>query len=349
MSTSNQYNVSFASAVERRLSDAVNCEHSQDHFPTSFGGSRFDVYKQLKQKLFQTYFRDVNAGLAVDGNGAAFTHHDISHVDELIRQVGSLLGVSSNASTPAIEQLKPYEYFVLLVACLVHDAGNLDGRKGHAQRARKVLRSISEQMLTVEEINLIAKIAEAHGGKTRDGDKDTISHLNSSSGVGSVKVRPQLLAAIVRLADELSESELRASSRTHPNSTFPNHYCRRIGVAVDYDDRSISLSFTLIDDDAVMEGVDEDGEEMYFLDYICNRIVKTELERRYCNRFMRGFCSYDQLKVEVNFLKDDDVYADPIHFILAEDGYPSEGDDIREKVKFDVQKIAEKYRQLDAE
>lgn len=335
--------VNLDSPLEVRLKELVEMENAHNDFPYT-GDNRFELYKSIKTNLHRDYYRDIDGALTKDSGGSAYTRHDLGHVDDVIRKAGQLLGANSSAQEPALNRLKPYEVFVLLVACLIHDAGNNEGRSGHAGRARKVLKDVSDGKLDHQEVSLISKIARAHGGKTAAGSKDTIGELQIRDGAEHITVKPRVLAALLRIADELAENSRRANRRKEEESRFPNMFCTTISISVDYRSRWISLNFAIADDDCALFAADENGDEMYFLDYISKRVAKTELERRYCDRYLRGFATFDVIRVNIELLKDDHEW-DAIHFELREDGYPNADDldDFRRSM-INGAEIAKKYQ-----
>ncbi|MCC5968319.1 MAG: hypothetical protein JJU15_00025 [Pararhodobacter sp.] len=316
--------INLDSPLEVRLKELVDRKNSQNEFPYT-GDNRFELYTSIKSQLQKDYYRDIDGGLTKDSGGGAFTRHDLGHVDDVIRKAGQVLGANSEAAEPAMNRLKPYEVFVLLVACLIHDAGNIDGRKGHANRARRVLQDVAGKRLDTKEIGLISKIASAHGGETAAGSPDTIGALPIRDGVEHITVKPRLIAAVLRLADELAENTRRANRRDVESSRFPNLFCSTISISVDYKSRWISLNFAVGDHNCILFGKDENGEDMFFLDYISQRVAKTELERRYCDRYLRGFATFDHIRVNIELLRDHDEWH-AIHFELKEDGYPNSND-----------------------
>ncbi len=338
------YDVQFATPLERHFESLMLQDDAHNQFPY-VSINRLDFYKQIKSKINQTYYRDTDSGLTADSRGGAFTHHDLGHVDDVIRKAGQLLGTGSDINEPALLRLTHHEVFVLLVACLIHDAGNREGRTGHASRARSILRSVTDQRLDQKEVSIISKIAEAHGGTTVNGSKDTIGQLRLEDGVEQSRIRPRQLAAILRLADELAENPRRASTRTAELSDFPNRYCTAISIRVDCQNRALSLDFCVADEDCELYGKSEKGDEMYFVDYIRSRVVKTELERRYCDRFLRGFATFDETRVNMEFIRNDQEWNN-IHFELKEDGYPSvEPDAVLSPNKLNGTAIASKYKE----
>ena len=339
------YDVNFDNRLERELEKRAFLSSEPSGFPP-VGINRFDLYKRIKSSLNDKYYRDVGSGLTADTHGGAFTRHDLGHVDDVIRRAGELLGDGSEAETPAISQLKSFEIFVLLVACLIHDVGNLIGRSEHEQRARKALSEVAPE-LSPKECSLIARIARAHGGKARNGSKDTIGELPIEDGVESSKVYPQRLAAVLRYADELAENSRRANSRHHELSDYPNRFCQCISVRIDYDSRRVSLDFTVSDEDCVLYSSDETETKMYFVDYIIKRVKKAELERRYCDRFTRGFATFLETRVNIEFLKEHVDFHNE-HFELRESGYPQLDDDLTlGDNKFSGEEIAKMYREAE--
>lgn len=338
------FEINVENPLEKHLRNLLDDSETSDKFPY-IGIDRFQLYTNIKSKLNKDYYRDIGSSLAADTDGAAFTRHDLGHVNDVIRRAGQLLGLGSEANSPAYANLRPYEIFVLLVACLIHDAGNIEGRKDHAIKARGILRKVCDNHLDGNEIGVISRIARAHGGKTPEGSLDTIGKLDRRDGVEDITVRPQLLASILRLADELAENSNRSNTRKEDKSRYPNLYCKCISTRIDYKSRWIKLDFTISDDDCKIFEKNEFGTEMYFLDYVLNRIAKTEVERRYCDRFLRGFATYTETRVGIELLKND-IEWHQIHFVLMEDSYPDIDIEKNLSSKLDANEIAERYAKM---
>lgn len=336
--------ISLDSPLEVRLKTLVEGENAHHEFPYT-GDNRFEIYTSIKSKLQKDYFRDIDGALTKDSDGGAYTRHDLGHVDDVIRKAGQLLGANSDSEEPAMERLKPYEVFVLLVACLIHDAGNIEGREGHADRTRRVLREVSDKKLDEKEISLISKIARAHSGTTTNGSPDTIGDLQTRDGAENITVKPRRLAAILRIADELAENTRRANRRDEELSNFPNLFCSTISVGIDYLNRWIALNFAVSDENCALFAKSPSGTDMFFMDYISDRVAKIELERRYCDRYLRGFATFEMTRVNVEFLKDD-IEWNSIHFEMKDDGYPGADDlDVFRKEKINGESIAHQYNE----
>ena len=150
---------------------------------SSFPNTTIDycvLYKGLVQHLRSNIYKDVDAGLAANTiEHGLYTAHNSEHFDEVVLYAGELLGVKDGSED--VKNLSPYELYVLLVAIRVHDAGNIHGREEHERKCFTVLRNCGAASGDDDaEKKIIGSIAQAHGGKTPAGDKDTIGALDPS-------------------------------------------------------------------------------------------------------------------------------------------------------------------------
>jgi hypothetical protein len=190
------------------------------------------------------------------------------------------------------------------------------------------------------EQKLVASIAQAHGGKTRVGDKDTIPNAISDpvALIENFKVHGRRLAALVRLADELSENHRRADpdavrkeSCLHPENAKPpqsvihNMYCQLINTHVDYRGGSLTIEYQLENQFLNVKypiSVMEEQLDIFMVDYIVQRVEKIEMERRYCNRFVRDFVAYVRCRVTLKIYDEYDDAMPPLGLDLEDVGYP---------------------------
>lgn len=322
-------NISLASDLEQLLKKVARSTGSK--FPRR-NGKYFEHYVSIKQRIADKYYAVTGAALAQKGD--RYTKHDISHVDDVIDAAGMMLGFNSESSSPAYKSLAPYEVFVLLVAILLHDAGNAIRRQGHEKKAAEILREVASAAgLSEFEHRIISSIAQSHGGEMDDGNKDTITALMSEPepNIGKIKIHAWRLAALVRFADELSENHTRADEVAIDNEGTPdvsllaNLYCVVINPKIDFVGKSVHLAFTV--DRQLLPRVfkvpdGKDGtKEIMFVDYIAERLEKCERERRYCNRFLAGFASYDRIRAKL-VIMDSHREIDTIAVDLEEVGYP---------------------------
>ncbi len=324
----------------------------------------FEQYLNIKEWLTKKHFRDAGAGLATDGN--RYTQHDLGHVNDVIEVAGCMLRIKQKS-----ELLTGFETYILLVAILLHDSGNAEGRREHEQKTAKIIREMGDVAGTcTQEKKLAAKIARSHGGTTlykNIGTKDTIAVLINSiydTFPNDVKIRPRLLAAVLRLSDELAEKPSRANSIAVKEVSDPkitkykpdvvhNLYCSIVQIKVFPDSHEINISFD-VDKSLLTQKfkIKEDNKEgicevvdVYLIDYIVNRLEKSDRERRYCNRFMMGLLHFDSISVTIEITNDFET-LDTICLKIEERGFPDAASGVSIKgldEKLDGDVLYEKY------
>jgi len=136
----------------------------------------FELYKGLVSHLKTSIYKDIDSGLAANSKIPGFyTAHNAEHFDEVVHHAGMLLGVETGEE---YINLTAYETYILLVAIRVHDVGNIYGREGHEKKCFTILKNMGPISGDDDaEKKIIAKIAQAHGGKNSLGSNDTISEL----------------------------------------------------------------------------------------------------------------------------------------------------------------------------
>lgn len=317
----------------------------------------FERYREIVRHLREEVYPLIDAGLAgLSEDQGLYTLHGADHFDEVVRYAGELQGCKTGQEQP---RLSAYELFVLLVAIRIHDAGNMFGREGHERRAFQILREMGDAAGNDDfEKRIIADIAEAHGGRTPGGSRDTIGHLRSTGEkYYSAKIRSRLLAAIVRFADEICESQSRAARKLLAANAIPKHneafhkYAECI-KSVTIEDGFVSLDYHFSVQDALRKWgkgkSPSDVEEVFLQDEILARLDKMMLERQYCARFMRDVCDVRGIKVAIE-IHDENFQRvlDDISLTSEDEGYPELASCLHER--YSGYTGAELYRKLTAE
>lgn len=298
-----------------------------------------DQYRGLLNHLRTEVYPLVDAGLAANSDGEGFyTAHNGEHFDEVVRYAGELLGVETGDEE--VDKLEPYELYILLVAIRIHDAGNVHGREDHEKKCFSVLRNCGAASGNDDaEKKVIASIAQAHGGRTMAGNKDTIGELQEREPLGKCFIRPRLLASIVRFADEICESRNRAANYLLAHGTMPKHsvlfhkYAASITASVvEHEENRLTLSYKVtLEDISQPWGCAKTGEktESYLIDEILERLEKMDRERRYCNRFSRQVYTIDSIRARIDVMKTIHGIPETIESIgvpeLYDSGYPDDG------------------------
>lgn len=292
------------------------------------------MYQGLLNHLRANIYKDIDAALASNSASPGFyTAHNGEHFDEVVHYAGSLLGVEIGNEEVALE---PYELYILLVAIRIHDAGNIHGREEHEKKCFSVLRNCGAASGDDDsEKKVIALIAQAHGGKTSAGNKDTIGELKDKEPLGKFFIRSRLIASIVRFADEICESRSRAANYLLAYGSIPKHnelfhkYAAAICASViSNKDRRLTLSYKVkLEDISHPWGCAISGTktESYLIDEILERLEKMDRERRYCNRFSREIYTIDSIRATIDVI-DQDVETIKAIAVpeLCDFGYPDD-------------------------
>jgi len=290
------------------------------------------LYQGLVNYLRAELYSDIDTGLAVNSLVPGFyTAHNAEHFDEVIQYAGFLLGVDTGDENI---DLSPYEIYILLVAIRIHDAGNIHGREMHEKKCFSVLRECGDVAGSDNaEKKIIATIAQAHGGKTNAGDKDTIGDLESSKTVSKGIIRPRLIASIVRFADEICENRNRASNYSLKHGTLPKHsevfhkYAASISGNAIKDQRLFIDYKVSLEDIKKSWGCAVGGEktETFLVDEILERLEKMDRERRYCNIYSRELYTVNSIRASIQVI-DEDHDHETVENIpvpeLSDSGYP---------------------------
>jgi hypothetical protein len=269
---------------------------------------------------------DVEKGAAVNDeqDGLFLNNHGPEHIAAVIDRASTIL----NAAQAAIS---PYEGYLVLFAIHLHDTGNLLGRAEHEKNCRQIMKVLGNRAGDDElEKRWITRIATAHGGKTAQGGRDTISHLIPDPDLTLLgeRVRPQFLAALLRLADELADDRSRASrfalaaGAVSEASEIFHQYSQSLH-SVTIGEREIMLDFDFSQEVASKRFL-KGGQPTFLLDEIFTRTIKMHTERMYCMRFLRPHIRLDEIRVHIEVFDND--YANQVAHIryrLLETGYPA--------------------------
>lgn len=243
----------------------------------------FDQYQKLAEGLVPVHEEVVSGASSTDGGW--LTDHGPKH----IARVGS---VAANISEQMGAELVPYEIFLLLLSIQVHDIGNISGRASHENRIDEVWSRVFGPLgFDSLDKNMAIQIASTHGG-TFDGSKSTLRAVEAQTKYKNISIRPRLLAAILKLADELAEEVHRASTVIMEIGSLPKEsaifhiYSSGLHTThIEADTGTIELKFAFSSDRFCLKFGKGEGE-VFLLDEIYERTLKTWSEAIYCSRFL---------------------------------------------------------------
>ena len=325
--------------------------------------SKYDVFRDYlanglhKEVTKQAIFHEIQKADKLD-EIIWLNDHGPEHILAVIERASQLLDNGKDDTTNFSYSLNAREVFLLLNAIQVHDIGNFYGRVGHEQKAfETVKQGLTPILFDSTEAKCIYDIAHVHGGKViyKDGtsNKNTIRKIKAQITSDGYLVRLQMLAAILRFADELADEKKRADIESLNNGTitkgsevFHAFSACLDSIKVDHSKLTIEVHFKLPKKYVTRtfgKIVSKNGKkaivDCYLLDEIYNRMLKMHHERIYCAKFWKGMIEVDRIWVEIEFYNDIkageeiidfehlQVHQD-ITFTLHDNGYPANSGDI---------------------
>ena len=280
---------------------------------TPFQQEYFFSYYHQKIRLINHFYSHINEELK------HFNDHGPNHIFRIFKIYEQILRINFPYFTEdSIEEsvnissisLNFFEIYLLLSATLWHDIYNLIDRNEHALK----LESFPEFEKTVfiqDEIkNYILKVAKSHSGE----DAIEKNILDDEIHCFNELIDLKFIAAVLRLADELDESEERIDWTYYKQTGIIsdeekifwefNHCIKRIYS--DPDKRSIEIN-CYVEDSKIFEIFKKKGKKVALIDEIIYRINKINEERKYNCKFLSNkFLVFEKITLELKILKTDD-------------------------------------------
>ncbi len=272
--------------------------------------------------------------------------HGPEHIKQVLKQVTKLLELGKI-------QISLYEAYLLLFAIYLHDCGNIHGREQHEKKTKKIMQYLGSKAGTNQyEKIYILSIASAHGGfaNTTSSDKDTIGKIQSND-----KINLKILAALLRLGDELADERGRESGYMMEGKEIPKeseifHYYSYALYDLDFDEHTVKLNYE-IKKSMIDKKYGKGKIEVYLIDEIKARTIKLFKESLYCTRFLKPNVDINKVIVNIGVYENfetDGFNIQPIlqkKYVFEESGYPLENEDF-EKLYPDLKDIdGEKIKQ----
>ena len=268
-------------------------------------------FRAVESHFFQEVHTEVDVGLAISNTLNAepnndgidlMTIHGCRHVSDLINSLDTI--AISIANNPRSMKLDVEEAYILLCAAHLHDAGNIGGRQHHADRSADLLATNKQLFAGTERLQHIFDVARVHTGIHPEYGEDTFRSLH---GDNTRRPRLPLLAAMLRLGDELSESPERVPGpilrwfRTSPMSNLAYRYAEAFRL-FDLQHDQLIIEFRMYPDQHTGT---VDNVELPFFQYLESRIDKLDREARYCSQYGRPDLNIRQILITLHYHKDD--------------------------------------------
>lgn len=268
-----------------------------------------DRYKQIKG-LFESHESQMNI------KNAVLTDHGIKHIHKVQDIIYRL-------AEKRIQELNHHEIYTLCCTSILHDWGNIYGRKDHQLQVQKACnKAFTNHTRDQNEIMLFHNIVASHCGVSRLGTKDTINDIDENGTMHNGKrIRSRLVAALLKLSDELAECPERTSatfieSQDLPEESLMHHfYASHIKIEIDNEnsnEQSIAIALhipTYKDNNEIMTTALSSQKKVpleTYLKFVTTKINKTNDERLYTNFYFDNFIRVKDLTANIRFYKTDD-------------------------------------------
>lgn len=225
------------------------------------------------------------------------TDHGPEHLANVMENAFKLIGNN-------LQVLTCGDLYFLCTIIMLHDVGNIAGRKKHQVKVADIYNDIrQDESKYYHERSLVLQAAAAHCGESKIGDKDTLKQLSESSNLLDEKLRLRELASILRFGDELAEGPQRTcdyiikKGSLNAKSAIYHIYAQITHVYIDIDRIALTYNIDIENSEIKKIGLDK------ILGFIYKRIIKLDEERRYCKYYTSLLNQYKQTHVIFNITK----------------------------------------------
>ena len=285
---------------QRILSSRNNSECSHHSRSVHY----LNKFRAMETHFFEHMHPILDSALAFDSRNRQsadiMTIHGCRHVADLIESLDKIgSSIESNRKDSALD---PLEAYILLCAAHLHDAGNIGGRQDHPDRSGQLIKEHGDLFYDTETRYNIYDVARVHGGASPKYGRDTFRGINVDRFVSP---RLRLLAAILRLGDELSENpervpqELRRWFQTSPESNLAFRYAesfRRFDLQQD----TLNILFSLYPEQHEYRA-QTGGAYTSFFQHLERKIDVIENEVRYCSQYGRPDLDIRRIVITIEY------------------------------------------------
>jgi len=258
----------------------------------------FARYQQARKYLFENIYPKIGESLP------NFTYHDGSHAIDVLENISQLLDDN-------IDKITGETLYFLCLSALFHDVGLIYGRDDHQKKINDIYNDAcgkeSIQKIGNEKI-IISKAVEAHSGKSMNNTNDTLEYLGELPGY-SEPINVMEIAAILRFADELAEGGQRTSdyflarNKYPKNSKIFHRYSQSYKSIISNKNNRLVITYNigLLLSNTNELLIDPDIKLKTFLDFIYQRIIKLDDERKYCRYYCQWLDRMKEISIDFNF------------------------------------------------
>lgn len=275
------------SKIEKVLEDKLKAEMGKD-----VGERIYADYISARTYLCENIYKYIAIA------EPCLTDHSEEHVENVLKNVFHLLGDS-------LDNLNAIEAYFLCLSVFFHDVGNINGRKDHNKKVFDIYdNAVRKDNRHIFERTFLLKAIEAHCGKNKDGNCDTLKYLDRTITLRDEKIRLQSLAAILRFADELAEGPQRTSNyliaQAKRQSRIYHIYASITNINIDKADGRIVLRYLIDLDNEIITN----KTLQQLLNFICTRALKLDTERQYTKYYSEELSPFKKTEISISFFQN---------------------------------------------
>ncbi|MEL7639286.1 MAG: hypothetical protein AAGU21_06540 [Solidesulfovibrio sp.] len=237
------------------------------------------------------------------------TDHGQSHVVDVLNKAGKLLIEKNKINLSALD------LYILCLSILFHDVGNIHGRKDHNKMIADIYNYVRAGNVALinddyaTESRIVKTIVQAHCGENARGSNNTLQDVSTHDYFLDDTVKPQIIASIVRFADELAQGKVRTSQYLidagvlSVNSEIHHRYEKATEATIDRQNSRIALTYNIPvewKDGALYVG--SSIELTFFLKFLYTRIEKIDQERKYTKFYCTLLEPFKMVSVSIFFI-----------------------------------------------
>ena len=281
-------------------------------------------YNKQEAEFFFSLYTDAKSYLCdhiysqIPSKEPGLTDHTEKHIVNVLKNAWKLITDKEEINS----EFNEIEILLLCVSILFHDVGNIHGRTDHNSKIVEIYNAARASKLDKckQERLLVQKVVKAHCGKSKRGDKDTLLEVQESAHLFDKPIRLRELAAILRFADELAEGPQRTSQymidkkMIKDDSLIYHIYASITEVTIDKGDKRIILTYN----------IDYPTKDILLSDllrFVYMRILKMDMERRYCKYYAPTLSVFLRTEASINFTINGSLCDFDLPKISLEDKY----------------------------
>jgi hypothetical protein len=274
----------------------------------------FQKYSLMRERLLNVEYEHWAAGFPQGNN------HGRGHIRRVLENLDNLLGPIP------LQSINEYELFLSMMSILYHDIGMLRQRKGHEMISGELLKGDEHDSYIVNPIDKQIITAAVVSHSSSQHIEEQCSKFSATELVGPHNARPRVVAALVRLADELDEDHRRADpllqrrldlERLYPESVFFWLFCQRVrGVRPNLAAKQIDFNLAFENEDTTKYGSVPGGRMRSFIAFSAEKLAKINGERVYVNRFLPQELQYAGLHLDLKPLPENPTWTEPKTFVF---------------------------------